>query len=48
MARPATDPVAAGQQREADLAAIAAQIAAANPHAAQMNLPPGREDDGAP
>src|SRR5215831_20679649 len=44
---PDVDPVAAGQQRDADLAAIEAQLTGPNPHSMEMDLPAGLKDDGA-
>jgi hypothetical protein len=46
MSMPITDPVAAGQQREADLQAIVDELNGPNPCAADMNLPPALTQDG--
>ena len=43
---PDVDPVAAGQQREAELQAIVAQLNGPNPCTADMDLPPALLDDG--
>jgi len=43
---PDVDPVAAGARHDAELAAIAAALAAPNPHGLDMGLPPALLDDG--
>jgi hypothetical protein len=43
---PDVAPVSEGSLRDAALAEIEAQLAAANPHAADMDLPPALTQDG--